>query len=132
VIKSKIPLNREKQPWDKGSFEKFEIDPNLYTHLCIIEALQAIPKSVESGKIENGFMALSNAVHQLEQILKARNMLLEDEPEFEAEIEAEKKRLQDSGISDSLMLDAKIANFKLKKLLAKAFGVKAKAVEMVL
>lgn len=127
AMKNKIPINKE--PWDKESMQKFEIDPNLYIHLTIIEALQAVPKGIESGKIENGFMALDNAVEQLEQILRARGMITETiSQEFEKEIDAEREKLSSS--FDGLVLNAKIANFKLKRLMNIAFKGKALNLEM--
>ena len=128
AIKQKIAINRKQT--DLETFDTFEVSPDLYTHLIIIEALKAIPKGLESNNFENGFVALTVTVDQLEQILRARK-LLDEESDYYTKVKEKERALQEEGLRDT-MYSAKMANFKLGELMGLAFSSTAQEGELTL
>lgn len=118
------PLQLKK--WEDENLEGFEISPDLYTHLTIIEALKAMPKGLETGNADNGLVALVIAVDQLEQILKARNLLHETD-EYHALVKQKTEKL-----GNSLIEQGQLANFKLGLLFKITFDTTTKDAELTL
>lgn len=119
--------------WEDENLESFEISPDLYTHLTILEALKAMPNGLETGKAENGLIALTISVDQLEQILISRNLLQEGDSYF-SEVDAKERELKgqaDEGVL-SLILQARLANFKLGRLLKISFSTTTKEGEFTM
>lgn len=116
--------------WDDNELENFEISPDLYTHLTIVETLKAVPKGLETGNAKSGLIGLAISVDQLEQIVKARG-LLKTGDEYYPAIEAKLKELKKEDL-EAIMLQAKLANYKLGLLMQIVFGTTTKSVELIL
>lgn len=124
------PINLKR--WEDEKLGDFEISPDLYTHLTIIEALQAVPKGLESSNADGGLVALNIAVDQLEQILRARKLLFEDS-EYYTKVKEHRDTLEKGDFKNNpIMLQGKLANFKLGLLLEFIFGTTTRDVGLTL
>ena len=130
IKKTRISI-QSKKGFDLDSFDSFEVSPDLYTHLVIMEALKAIPKGLEANNFDNGFVALIVTVDQLEQILRARSLLKEGD-DYYKNVGQKEKALKDAGVKEVIMFNARMANFKLGELMRLAFSSAGQEGELLL
>lgn len=107
---------KKKGTWDEEGFAKIDMD--RYTDMAIRGAITSMKTGLESDKIESGFMLKVDAIDQLERILVARGLLLEDDPDYNRLVSAKKEQLN-KAIPDgnNLLKEAKIANYKFGLLM---------------
>lgn len=128
AIQQRKPITLRR--WEEESLESFEVSPDLYTHLVIIEALKAVPRGLETGNASEGLVALTISVDQLEQILKARGLLQSDDPYYD-EVKHEIERLKAESV-EGILLQGKIANYKLGLLMQIIFGTTTKDIDLIM
>jgi len=106
---------------------KFEINPNFYAHIVIVQILKAPHLAFINGNREAGLTSLIFGVDQLERICKAEKYVDDGYDDF---IKKETENLKDE--RDGLVKDAKIANIKLQQLLGYVFKNRMHRVDLII
>lgn len=117
--------------------ESFSISPDFYLNKAFVNACEALPQAITSDKRpEDGLMALIIAADLAENITIARGNLKEDDVDYKAAVE--KKRVElgidKLGVNDldKLVNSAKLAHFKIRLLMQRAFESSTKDIELTM
>lgn len=109
--------------------EKFEINPNFYAHITIIQILKAPHMAFINGNKDAGLTSLIFGVDQLERIVKAEKMLPED---YDKKIKEDPSYPKtDPKVMQSVDL-AMIANIKFQFLLKEVFAHRMKRIDAII
>ena len=92
------------------------LNASYYLHVCIMEAIKALGKGIERGSPKDGITLLLISVDQAENIAEAKGIIDKSSEKYKNLLSEYKSTLYDSK-EDELIIKAKIANFKLGKLL---------------
>lgn len=127
---------KHKQILNLEEVDNFDINPDLYTHLIIMNCIKALPTSLENHNPESGFVALIVAVDQLENVCDARNLIRADEGGYRDKVKEKKAELMKEypgeGDKAKLFREARLANYKLKLLWRIIFGDTIREEELIM
>lgn len=117
MVKKKI--NNEDEDEEFGFLDEVTVTENIlnasyYLHICILEAIHALRKGIEKGSPKDGITLLLISVDQAENIAEAKNIIDRESDHYKTPLSEFKEKIKDE---EDLIRQAKIANFKLGKLL---------------
>jgi hypothetical protein len=92
------------------------LNGNFYLHICILEAIHALSKGIEKGSAKDGITLRIVSVDDAENIAEAKGIINRSDVKYKKMIKDFEDKLD--GSDDDLVKKAKIAGFKLGKLLS--------------
>ena len=121
-LRSEGPREEADAEWDK-----FDINPLFYAHISILQILKSPNMAFINGQTEAGLHCLVISVDQLERIVRADNMKIDEVAMATAKAEVEKEYGAESGT----LKQSKLANAKLQILLKAVFSKSRKKVDVL-
>jgi len=107
--------------------EKFEINPNFYSHIVITQILKAPQLALINGHEETAMTSLIFGVDQLERICKANKILDKD---YDEQIKKESEEIKKE--KEGTVKTARLANVKLQFLLEAIFKHRMRRTEPII
>ena len=116
---------KKRQTFDDAGIE---VNPGKYMDLVITNALTILPKAIENGEsMKSALLSLTISIDQLENICRANKLIEDDDEEYNLAV---KKFVSELVEDDPELKRAKLANFKMRLLMQRAFESGIKEAEL--